>query len=138
MDIKNYNALPDEARYIRMTVFVEEQGFNEEFDTIDGISTHLVMFDAEKAVATGRFYFDAQRREYLIGRLAVLMEYRGKGCGAELVKEAERLIRQRGGKTVSLHAQCRARAFYERLGYVPFGESDFDEDCPHQWMRKAL
>lgn len=138
MIIKNYDALPDEAKFIRITVFVEEQGFKEEFDTDDNISTHLVMFDGDKPVATGRFYFDNGKQEYMIGRLAVLKEYRGQGLGGEIVKEAERLIKAKGGTSASLHSQCRAQSFYEKLGYEAFGESDFDEDCPHQWMKKVL
>ena len=138
MIIKNYDVLPDEAKFIRITVFVEEQGFKEEFDTDDNISTHLVMFDGDKPVATGRFYFDNVRQKYMIGRLAVLKEYRGQGLGGEIVKEAERLIKAKGGTSAFLHSQCRAQKFYEKLGYEAFGVSDFDEDCPHQWMRKSL
>lgn len=138
MEIKSYDKLCNEAKYIRIKVFVEEQGFREEFDTDDNISTHLVVFDDERAVATGRFYYDKARQEYLIGRLAVLREYRSRGIGAQLVCEAERLIKAKGGKSVFLHAQCRAKVFYEKLGYTAYGESDFDEDCPHQWMKKTL
>lgn len=138
MIIKSYDELPEEAKYIRITVFVEEQGFKEEFDTDDNISTHIVLFNDKEPVATGRFYFDSEKQEYMIGRLAVIKEYRGKGLGSEIVKEAERLIKLKGGKSVSLHSQCQAQPFYENLGYTAFGESDFDEDCPHQWMRKEL
>ena len=138
MIIKVYDKLPQEAVYIRTTVFVEEQGFNEEFDTIDDFSTHLVLFCDDKAAAVCRFYFDNDRNEYLIGRLAVLPQYRGKGFGADLVVEAEEIIRSRGGKSISLHSQCQAQRFYEKLGFSAYGESDFDEDCPHQWMRKVF
>ncbi len=138
MIIKSYDTLPEEARYIRITVFVKEQGFKEEFDSDDNISTHIVMFDGDKPAATVRFYFDNDKQEYMIGRLAVLREYRGRGLGGEIVREAERLIKEKGGTSISLHSQCRAQSFYERLGYKAFGESDFDEDCPHQWMKKSL
>lgn len=138
MIIRAYDKLPQEAVQIRMAVFVEEQGFNEEFDTIDDISTHLVLFCDDKAAAVCRFYFDDIKKEYLIGRLAVLPQYRGKGYGADLVIEAERMIRSRGGSSISLHSQCQAQRFYEKLGFFAYGESDFDEDCPHQWMTKSL
>lgn len=138
MIIKAYERLPQEAVQIRTAVFVEEQGFNEEFDTIDNISTHLVLFSDDKAAAVCRFYFDDVKKEYFIGRLAVLPQYRGKGYGADLVSEAESIIRLRGGKSISLHSQCQAQRFYEKLGFSAFGESDFDEDCPHQWMKKIL
>lgn len=138
MTIKSYDALPPEAIKIRTAVFMDEQGFNDEFDRIDEFSTHLVVFDNDEPAAVCRFYFDEKMQEYLIGRLAVVKEYRGKGLGRELVKEAERLIKMKGGKTVSLHSQCQAVPFYERLGYIAFGESDFDESCPHRWMRKNI
>ena len=35
METKIYNQLPDEAKEIRLEVFVKEQGFEEEFDDID-------------------------------------------------------------------------------------------------------
>lgn len=141
MEIKSYNALPPQARLIREEVFVKEQGFREEFDSIDKISTHIVITDGDKPVAVGRFYCKNNPRgekEYFIGRLAVMREYRGRGIGASVIKEAERLIKEQGGSCVLLHSQCRAAEFYEKQGYKKFGEIDYDEDCPHIWMRKFL
>lgn len=45
MEIKIYNQLPDEAKEIRLEVFVKEQGFEEEFDDIDETAAHIVLFD---------------------------------------------------------------------------------------------
>ena len=42
MIIESFDYLPLEAKNIRETVFVNEQGFNYEFDDIDDIATHLV------------------------------------------------------------------------------------------------
>ena len=43
MEVSIYSELPDEARAIRQAVFVEEQGFQEEFDDIDNTeAAHLV------------------------------------------------------------------------------------------------
>lgn len=137
MRIENYDILPEGAKQIRIEVFMKEQGFVDEFDDIDGIATHLVMLDGDTPVATGRFYTE-NNSEYYFGRLAVAKSYRGKGLGSDIVTESERLIKQKGGSAVLLHSQCQAQPFYERLGYTAFGESDFDEDCPHQWMRKEL
>lgn len=131
------NQLPDQAKFIRETVFVEEQGFKEEFDTTDNISTHLVAYDGDKAAATCRFYQDDDGN-YFLGRLAVLKEYRGKGVGAQLVNKAEECIMIRGGKELKLHSQLRAKPFYEKIGYNSFGEVDYDEDCKHIWMKKKL
>lgn len=117
-------------------MFINEQGFQEEFDELDGISNHLVTFDGDKPCATVRFY--EQDGIYYIGRLAVLKEYRSKHLGAKIVNEAEKIIKEKGGKEIRLHSQVQAMPFYQKQGYVPFGERDFDEDCPHQWMKKKI
>lgn len=138
MTLKSYDTLPDESVSIRTAVFVEEQGFKEEFDDIDDISTHIVAFDLDKPVGNVRFFFDRNKGKYIIGRLAVLKNYRSFGVGAMLIKEAERLAKEKGASEICLHSQVQAKQFYIKQGYTEFGEQDFDEDCPHQWMKKNL
>ena len=105
MVTENYNFLPDEAKEIRIKVFVEEQGFKQEFDELDSICTHLVTFDNDKPCATVRFY--EQNSVYYIGRLAVLKEYRSKHLGAKIVNEAERLIKAKESGFIRRCRQCR-------------------------------
>jgi predicted GNAT family N-acyltransferase len=129
----------DAAKQIREQVFVKEQGFREEFDDIDKVATHLVMYaEDSQPIATCRIFQEKNENEYLLGRLAVCKEYRGKNIGSYLVREAEKYVRKKGGKTISLHAQCRVEKFYQKMGYVSFGEIDYDESCPHIWMNKIL
>ena len=71
-------------------------------------------------------------------RIAVEKEFRGKHLGSRILSAAESEIRNSGGSTVRLHAQQQAKLFYEKQGYAAFGEPDFDEDCPHIWMKKEL
>ena len=53
---KGLNNSPD-ARAIRQSVFVEEQGFEYEFDDIDEIALHLVLYDEnDNPCATGDVY----------------------------------------------------------------------------------
>lgn len=138
MIIKKYNILPDEAKYIRETVFIKEQGFKDEFDSIDDNCIHLVMFDDDHPVATCRVFFDENKGSYILGRLAVLPQYRGRNLGADMVHDAQDVIESMGGSSLMLHAQCRAKSFYEKQGYAPFGDVDYDEDCPHIWMKKVF
>ena len=56
MTFKCYDRLPEEAKAIRTAVFVGEQGFETEFDDIDDVARHIVMYDGERAVATCRYY----------------------------------------------------------------------------------
>ncbi len=138
MQIKTYTALPAEARAIREIVFVNEQGFKEEFDEADSTATHFVLIDGEKPIATSRILLTEEEGTYFIGRIAVLKEYRGKHLGKMIVNAAENYARERGGKKIRLHAQCQAVPFYEKIGYESVSGIDYEEDCPHVWMRKML
>lgn len=138
MIIKSYNFLPDEARLVRQTVFVEEQGFNEEFDTIDNIALHAVAFDSEIPAATGRIFPSDQDGTYLLGRLAVMKDYRKSGIGSEMLKFLENEAVKLGAKKIELHAQLRAKVFYEKNGYVAEGDIFLDEFEPHITMTKTL
>lgn len=132
-----YHGLPDAAKQVRQKVFVEEQGFCNEFDDLDETAAHIVMFDEDEIpVATCRIFWDTKKGMYILGRLAVLKEYRGKNIGAAMLGETETYIRENGGKCVALHAQCRVSAFYQKLGFTEFGDIEEDEGCPHVWMIK--
>ena len=131
--------LPDCSKTIRQVVFEEEQGFVDEFDDTDDIATHFVMFDeAERPVATCRVFWDAERNTYILGRLAVIKEYRHQNIGSLIMQEAEKYIHDIGGKSIALHAQCQASGFYGKNGYVEHGEIDDEQGCPHVWMKKFL
>ena len=43
MNYKIYDQLPQEAKDIRIKVFMEEQGFKDEFDDLDQECKHLVI-----------------------------------------------------------------------------------------------
>ena len=138
MLIRKYDYLPDGAIQIRKEVFVKEQGFEMEFDEIDDNATHLVCYENSVPIATCRYYWNEQIGSYVIGRIAVGKNYRGKKIGACIIKEAEKYIREIGGIKVSLSAQQRAMEFYKKQGVISTGEIYLDEDCPHVWMYKVL
>lgn len=136
MHIEIYNSLPDSAKRIRETVFMQEQGFVDEFDALDEVATHLVAFDGDIPAAVCRIWL--AENGYRVGRLAVLKEKRGTGLGAAMLAESERYVRTLGGHSISLHAQCRAERFYRKCGYTPYGEIDYDEGVEHIHMRKIF
>lgn len=139
METVIYEGIPNYAKEVRQKVFVDEQGFHNEFDDIDETATHIVMFDGDKIpIATCRIFWDTVMNTYILGRLAVIKEYRGKSIGSVIVKEAEKYIQKKGGRCLALHAQCRITAFYQTLGFTEFSDIDDDEGCPHIWMKKAF
>ena len=82
--------MPQEAKDIRIEVFVNEQKFENEFDDIDDIAYHLIIWEGEKAIANARLYRDEdEKNSYIIGRLAVLKEYRKCHIGTNLMNLLE-------------------------------------------------
>ena len=139
MKILRYDSFPNYAKEIREAVFIEEQGFESEFDEIDNTAVHFVLFDEDESpIATCRVFWNNQMNAYTLGRLAVMKECRGKNIGSLLVKEVEKYVRETGGKCIVLHAQCQVRTFYNKLGYKEFGDIEDEQGCPHIWMGKLV
>ena len=134
--VKIYSRLPEEACYIREAVFVEEQGFTEEFDKQDICATHFVLFVDAEPVAVCRVFQEDDR--YILGRIAVMAPYRRQGLGAAIIRSAEEYVAEQGGHALHLHAQCRITDFYEAIGYDQYGDVEDDQGCPHIWMMKTL
>lgn len=138
MRTKEYYYLPEESRKIRIEVFVKEQGFLKEFDEIDGIAKHIVLYDKEQPISTCRIYFNNEKQCFVIGRIAVIKEYRGRNIGLRMLQITEDSVKKNGGKKVMLSAQVRVSKFYEKQGYAKEGTVYLDEDCQHVWMKKNL
>ena len=138
MYMRIYKKFPREARELREEVFIKEQGFSYDYDEKDDVAVHIVMFDKDVAIAVCRVFESDDESTYILGRLAVKKEYRGRGIGSKLIAAAEQHIVQIGGKLLMLHSQIQAKDFYERVGFAEYGEIEYEEDCPHIWMKKYL
>lgn len=134
---KKYNYLCEDSKRIRNEVFTQEQGFVNEFDNIDDIASHIVFYDNNKAYGVCR-YFKDDTLEYHIGRIAIIKSYRKRNLGNYIMKVAEENIIKDGGKRIVLSAQLQAKGFYERNGYISYGEAYLDEHCIHINMKKDL
>lgn len=132
------NAAPKDAKHIRTLVFMEEQGFENEFDEIDAICDHLVLYSNGKPVGTVRIFTEDGGKIYHIGRVAVIKEFRGTGLGSVLMQLSEKRIKELGGTMATLSAQVSAEKFYKSLGFSPKGETYLDEYCPHICMNKNI
>ncbi len=89
----------------------------EEFDEHDSDGTrYLVLLDDGYPVATCRFY-EKDARTVILGRVVVLPEYRGRGLGRLVVREAERWIQELHYEAVEIESRTSAIAFYQKLGY---------------------
>lgn len=128
----------DDCFAIRKKVFMEEQGFEQEFDAIDEHCTFITMYDDETCIGCARVFEGEKPGQMIFGRLAVLPAYRGRGIGSKILEYAETILRRQGADEIQLHAQCRAMPFYQKLGYEAYGPVELDETVEHIWMKKKL
>lgn len=71
-------------------------------------------------------------------QMAVLSGLQGKGFGRVLMQFAENIARDRGYKTITMHARKTAVGFYQKLGYKVSGEEFLELSIPHYIMEKDL
>ena len=132
----------DWARYsealssLRHTVFVEEQGVpvELELDGEDASARHAAAFsDDGRLVGTGRMLASGK-----IGRMAVSQSMRGQGIGRGLLDALVAEARRLKFEEVSLGAQLAAVAFYERAGFMAYGDVFLDAGIDHRMMKLVL
>lgn len=134
--VGRWEALKSPLVSVRTTVFIEEQAVpvELEWDEEDAMAWHLLALDVHnQALGCARLLPSGQ-----IGRMAVLIPYRGKGIGARLLEAAETVARQEQMREVFLHAQTHAIPFYSRFGYRINSDIFMDAGIPHRTMRKTL
>ncbi len=126
------------ALRLRFRVFVEEQGVAvaADQDGLDADAMHVVAFEGGRLVGTCRVLVD--EGEARLGRMAVEPDLRGRGAGAAILVEAERMARAAGAGIMRLHAQVAARSLYDRAGYQAAGKTFFEEGIAHVTMEKRF
>ncbi len=121
---------------LRGTVFIQEQGVPEqrERDGLDVDCWHVLARDeAGQPIGCGRL-----TPQHKIGRMAVLPEWRGRGVGVALLRELVARARAQGWPEVALDAQVSAIGFYEREGFIAYGDEFEDAGLAHRAMHLAL
>lgn len=136
--VRTFEKLPEDAVALRTAVFMDEQGFAEEFDDLDNTALHLVGYLEGHPAACARVYWHGDRNCYVVGRIAVARDLRGQSLGSRILAAAEQEILDRKGTRCELLAQEQAMPFYEKQGYAGTSETYLDEGCPHVWMAKEL
>lgn len=138
MEVKIYNKPSEKGMAVREEVFIEEQGFSYDRDEIDDTAYHIVLFEGETAVGVCRVFESDEKNVYILGRLAVAKENRGKGYGKIIIEKAVEYVKSLNGESLILHSQMRAKEFYKKQGFKEYGEIEYEEGCPHIWMKLKL
>ena len=121
---------------IRTEVFVKEQKClaSEEFDELDAVAKHYLLFENELPVATGRYR--RTDKGIKIERIATLESARGKGYASIIVNHlmAEASVAYPDCSYFYLHAQVSVMPLYSSLGFQAYGETFIEADIVHQAM----
>jgi predicted GNAT family N-acyltransferase len=134
------------ALAIREVVFIEEAAIPLEIerDDLDVTAFHVLAMQEGHAIGTGRLVHSDEHPPgerglwNRIGRMAVLAKHRKSGAGRAILETLEARAHQQSAVGIVLHAQVHAQAFYEKLGYAPFGDVFQEAGIPHIRMWKKL
>ena len=121
---------------LRIPVFVEEQNvpFDLDFDQFDPVASHWIAYREDLcAVGTARLLNDGH-----LGRMAVLKEHRRQGIGRMIILAVLDFAHEINMSKIYLHAQLPARAFYERVGFVAYGDVFVDANIDHIAMELLI
>lgn len=122
-------------RYIRTTVFIEEQNVpvELEWDEYDETCVHVIAKMNNEYIATGRLLETGQ-----IGRMAVLKPYRKTGIGSKVLEKLLAIAKSMKLQSVFLNSQLDAISFYKKYGFEEEGGIFDDAGIPHKKMTKQL
>jgi predicted GNAT family N-acyltransferase len=122
-------------RRVRSTVFIDEQRVPSdiEFDDRDAVCRHVLAFDGDAAVGTGRLDLDYGGK---IGRVAVVATHRRSGVGRAIMERLHAIAREQRHARLWCHAQLTAVPFYERLGYLRSGPIFVEAGIDHVRMER--
>jgi predicted GNAT family N-acyltransferase len=136
-DVKEvvWQKMESHLRYIRTTVFIEEQNVPEEleWDEYDETSMHVIVELNGEYIATARLLESGQ-----IGRMAVLKPHRNSGVGSAVMAKLLLIAKSKNMQSVFLNAQVDALAFYKKFDFIEVGDVFDDVGIPHIRMTKQL
>ncbi|MBP1908979.1 GNAT family N-acetyltransferase [Methanolobus bombayensis] len=121
----------EDAYSVRKAVFVIEQDIDEELeiDINDERSNHLVIYDNEMPIATGRLFLD--KDGFHIGRLCVLKKYRSRQLGKKVMEILIEKAILEGAEKIYLSSQLYATGFYRKFGFREYGDTYNDAGIEH-------
>lgn len=124
------------VRDIRFQVFVVEQNVSEdeEYDEFEAVCNHFLATVNNEPAGTARWR--KTENGFKLERFAVLAKFRSKGVGKALVEKvlSEVLPLSAHQQKIYLHAQVQALPFYQKLGFLPYGETFIEAEIVHKAM----
>ncbi len=138
--IKSFSELTNIEIYkllqLRVEVFVVEQNCPyQDIDDEDQEAMHILLKEGDKILACSRVYQKEKGSDDVIKLGRVVSATRGLGHGYEAVKHGILAAKQFFKcKSIYIHSQCQAQGFYEKFGFVAYGEVFMEDFIPHVKM----
>ena len=124
---------------LREEILRKPLGLGFDQDELDTEKENMLIGAFEEEQMLGCCMLVEENRETVrLRQMAVLNDLQGKGIGRALMSFAENIARDRGYKTLSMHARKNAIGFYEKMGYRVAGEEFTEVTIPHYVMEKDL
>lgn len=140
--VQPWSSIETQASAIRRQVFIVEQAVPEELelDGLDDEAWHVLIQTEDQSIATARLLFEMddlnpQKKIGRIGRMAVLVPFRRRGYGQELLSALIAKGHELGVREFYLHAQLSAQSLYAKFGFIAEGEVYDEAGIAHQTMR---
>jgi predicted GNAT family N-acyltransferase len=134
--VVSYSAAAEPIRQIRQLVFQVEQQVDPalDFDGLDPVAQHILAWQGKRAVGTARIrYLDGSSVK--LERVAVLADCRGQGIGQQIIQTALAWLTAQQIFDCKIHAQSQTVSFYQKLGFIPRGETFYEAGIPHVAMQ---
>ena len=130
----------DKSYAIRTKVFCEEQKISKEieFDNLDHLCGHFLIFDSKKAIGTARVR-QKEKNIHKIERVAVLLEFRRLKVGSILIQNIiKHYMNLNDNKSIVLFSQVAVVDFYKTLNFISYGNEFFEDGIPHIAMKYVI
>ena len=124
---------------LRQAVLRKPLGLDFDREELEKESHHILIGAFEEEKILGCCMLIEENPSMLrLRQMAVYNEKQGKGLGRALMNFAENLARDRGYRTLSMHARVNSVGFYEKMGYKVVSDEFTEITIPHVVMEKQL
>jgi GNAT superfamily N-acetyltransferase len=143
MDEKSFERIEGEAALaLRNPIHAVIEQYNDAITRLPepGLPLALALRDPVSGAVSGGLWAISYYGWLFVELLVLPEAVRGQGLGTRLMREAERVARERGCVGVWLDTfTFQARGFYEKLGYTVFGQiDDYPPGHSRFWLQKRL
>lgn len=127
---------------LRRLVFIDEQKFAleldlDENDSVDNLKTmNILLYYDKTPVGTTRLVFKDSK--WYLTRVCILKDFRGKKLGNFLMEEIFKKSGELKIEILYVGSQVYAKEFYQKHGFIEFGDVYYDEHVQHIMMSKKL